>query len=224
MHKLAVVLALLLTGCPTPAKVETLPLVPVREAETLPLPAADATRWLGPPMSPASARGKVVLLEVWTFACEHCRASHPWVAAMAARKDLVVISVHSPQTSRERDPARVAEVMKQRQISWPVYIDADVRYFEQVRAEGWPTFLLIDRAGRLRARTLGRAEPASPHARGIEAALRALLSEPSLAQQGPGRAGARPLRATCNRSSSDRRAARSSTCAAARSPPRPSRR
>jgi len=179
VHKLAVVvLALLLTGCPTPAKVETLPLMPAQEAETLAWPAADPARWLGPPMSPASASGKVVLLEVWTFACEHCRASHPWVAAMAARKDLVVISVHSPQTSRERDPARVAAVMKQRHITWPVYIDADGRYFEAVRAEGWPTFLLIDRAGRLRARTLGRAEPASPHARGIEAALRTLLSEP----------------------------------------------
>ena len=174
----AVAAAAVLAGCPTPAA-PVLPLIPPRDAEKLALPPPDPARWLGPPLTDQAAAGHVTLLEVWTFACEHCRASHPWVADAARRHPgLLVLAVHTPQTDAERAPAAVAAFARKNQITWPIYIDTDARYFERVRAQGWPTFILIDKAGRLRLSSLGRAEPGRVHARSLDRAIADLQREP----------------------------------------------
>lgn len=124
------------------------------------MPSLDgATQWLnGPPLSNESLRGKVVLVDFWTFDCINCRNSLPYVnewAAKYADKGLVVIGVHTPEYPFERLIDNVREATVRLGVKHPVAIDNQYRVWNAFTNQYWPAHYFIDANGRVRHLHIG---------------------------------------------------------------------
>lgn len=113
-----------------------------------------ATAWLNsPPLTAQDLRGKVVLVDFWTYSCINCLRSLPYVQAWdKAYRDqgLVVIGIHSPEFAFERDIGNVRKAVKDLGITYPVAIDNDLSLWRRFDNHYWPAHYLIDAKGRIR--------------------------------------------------------------------------
>jgi len=120
---------------------------------------AGATTWLNsPPLSPADLRGKVVLLDVWTYTCINWLRTLPYVRAWAAKyKDqgLVVIGVHSPEFPFEHDVANVRRAVTEMRVGYPVAVDNDFAIWNALNNQYWPALYIVDAQGRIRHHQFG---------------------------------------------------------------------
>jgi thiol-disulfide isomerase/thioredoxin len=120
---------------------------------------AGATGWLSsPPLTPVELRGKVVLVDFWTFTCINWLRTEPYIRAWskAYRDDgLVVIGVHTPEFSFEREIERVREATVQRGIDYPVALDNDYEIWSAFDNHYWPATYFIDATGVVRDHHFG---------------------------------------------------------------------
>jgi thiol-disulfide isomerase/thioredoxin len=125
-------------------------------------PLLGARAWLdSPPLTPASLRGKVVLVDFWTFSCINWMRTLPYVRAWASKyKDqgLVVIGVHTPEFDFEKDVANVRQMLKDMRIDYPIAIDNDYRIWNAFNNEYWPALYFIDARGRVRHHQFGEGD------------------------------------------------------------------
>ncbi len=123
---------------------------------------AGATQWLNsPPLSTESLRGKVVLVDFWTYSCINCIRTLPYVRGWADKyKDhgLVVIGVHAPEFAFEKDPANVARAIKDLGVDYPVALDNDYAIWKGFNNEYWPAHYFIDAQGQIRHHHFGEGE------------------------------------------------------------------
>ena len=132
----------------------------VRSLEGAPAPELPAqTRALdGTPASLRALRGQVVLVHFWTFGCSNCRHMLPrygeWLDRFGAR-GLRVVGVHTPEMDYERDTAALARFVRDEKIRWPVVVDGEQAIWNRYRVAAWPTIVLVDRAGVVRATFVG---------------------------------------------------------------------
>ena len=120
-----------------------------------PLPPLDA---LGPwfnsrPLTNRQLKGKVVLIDFWTYSCINCLRTLPYLKAWDAkyRKDgLVIIGVHAPEFAFERDPANVAKAVQDLGVRYPVALDNQYRLWNAVHNQYWPAHYFVDAEGRIR--------------------------------------------------------------------------
>src|SRR6478672_10720316 len=121
-----------------------------------------ATGWLNsPPLSPASLRGKVVLVEFWTYSCINWRRQLPYVRAWAEKyknQGLVVIGVHSPEFSFEKDIDNVRWAAKDMRVAYPIAIDNDHAVWRGFNNEYWPALYFADAKGKVRHSQFGEGE------------------------------------------------------------------
>jgi thiol-disulfide isomerase/thioredoxin len=141
------------------------------------LPSLDgAVLWLNsPPLTREQLRGKVVLVDFWTYSCINCIRSVPYVRAWAERykdKGLVVIGVHAPEFAFERDPANVRKAVADLGIRYPVALDNNLAIWRAFNNRYWPAHYLADAQGRLRYHHFGEGSTDE-----TEAAIRSLLVE-----------------------------------------------
>ncbi|MBA2252299.1 MAG: redoxin domain-containing protein [Nitrospirales bacterium] len=110
--------------------------------------------WLnGPPQRLAELKGKVVLLEFWTFGCYNCRNVEPLVKGWhdAYRSSgLVVIAVHSPEFAYEKNVESVQRYITEHQIRYSVTVDNDFKTWNHYGNRYWPAMYLIDKHGVIR--------------------------------------------------------------------------
>ena len=142
-----------------------------------PLPSIDgAVAWLNsPPLTREQLRGKVVLVDFWTYSCINCIRTIPHVKALHERyaKDgLVVIGVHTPEFAFERDLGNVRKAVGDFGIRYPVAVDNDWKIWRAFNNRYWPAHYLADATGRIRYHHFGESGQAQ-----TEAAVRALLIE-----------------------------------------------
>jgi len=120
---------------------------------------SNATGWLNSePLTAAGLRGKVVLVDVWTFTCVNWARTLPYVRAWAEKyreKGLVVIGVHSPEFPFERDVDNVRRAAKDMRVSYPSAIDNDFAIWRAFDNHYWPALYLIDANGRIRHHQFG---------------------------------------------------------------------
>ncbi|MGH8284186.1 MAG: redoxin domain-containing protein [Steroidobacteraceae bacterium] len=131
------------------------------------------------PLTLAELRGRVVLVEFWTFDCINCRRTLPWLTAMHEHyRDvgLVVVSVHTPEFERERIPANVRAAIAKLNIEYPVMLDNDFSYWKALGNRFWPAFYLIGRTGRIEATEIGELHLRDPRGRRFEADIARLLA------------------------------------------------
>src|SRR6266550_2787529 len=123
---------------------------------------AGATGWLNsPPLTSAGLRGKVVLVDIWTYTCINWLRTLPYVRAWAAKyKDqgLVVIGVHSPEFPFEKDIGNVRRSTKAMRVDYPIAIDSDMAVWRAFKNEYWPALYLIDAKGKIRYHQFGEGE------------------------------------------------------------------
>ncbi len=128
---------------------------------TLP-PLTGATGWLNTaPLSPASLKGKVIVVDFWTYSCINCLRSLPYIKAWAAKyKDhgLVVIGVHAPEFAFERDPENVRKAVHDLGVTYPVALDSNLAIWQAFHNEYWPAHYFIDAQGRIRAHHFGEGD------------------------------------------------------------------
>ncbi len=121
-----------------------------------------ATTWIGSPaLSPSALRGKVVLVDFWTYSCINSLRQVPYLRAWAARcgnQGLVVIGVHSPEFGFEKNLDNVRTAVKDIAPGYPVAVDSDHAVWRAFDNEYWPALYIVDSQGRIRHHVFGEGE------------------------------------------------------------------
>ncbi|MDR5741273.1 cytochrome c biogenesis protein DipZ [Caballeronia sp. LZ016] len=138
--------------------------MPPKPPSTLPvegkLPALDgATEWLNTsPLSRDALRGKVVVVNFWTYSCINCLRTLPYLRTWAQRygnDGLVVLGVHTPEFGFEHDTRNVKRALRDLNVSYPVAVDNDYRIWQAFGNRYWPAFYIVDAEGRVRYHQFG---------------------------------------------------------------------
>jgi cytochrome c biogenesis protein CcdA/thiol-disulfide isomerase/thioredoxin len=127
------------------------------------LPSLDgAVQWLNsPPLTAQALKGKVVLVDFWTYSCINCLRTLPYVKAWAEKyrdQGLVVIGVHTPEFAFERDVGNVTKAMKDLGVTYPVAIDNDYKVWRAFNNQYWPAHYFADAKGRIRYHHFGEGK------------------------------------------------------------------
>jgi thiol-disulfide isomerase/thioredoxin len=141
------------------------------------LPGFDgAVGWLNSsPLTAEGLRGKVVLVDFWTYSCINCIRTLPYLRAWYERyKDqgFVIVGVHSPEFAFEKDEGNVRRAVREFAIEYPVALDNDYAIWQAFNNQYWPAHYFIDAQGRIRGHHFGEGNYEES-----EALIRALLAE-----------------------------------------------
>jgi thiol-disulfide isomerase/thioredoxin len=128
--------------------------VEYKSSESAAAPELAAGEWINSePLKLKDLRGRVVLIEFWTFGCINCRNTLPFVKNWDDRyreKGLTVIGVHSPEFDEERKVEHLRREVTSLGIRYPVVTDNDYQTWNAYKVEAWPTVFLVDKQGRIR--------------------------------------------------------------------------
>jgi thiol-disulfide isomerase/thioredoxin len=148
----------------------------------------DTQRWFNTaPLSLARLRGRVVLIDFWTYTCINCLRTLPYLEAWDRRyraEGLTVVGVHAPEFGFEHDAGNVAAAIATNHIKYPVVQDNNLSTWNAWGNQYWPAEYLVDAKGEVRETRFGEGDYGK-----TEAAIRALLAERGAAVGG---ARARP--------------------------------
>jgi thiol-disulfide isomerase/thioredoxin len=121
-----------------------------------------ARQWLNTaPLQATDLRGKVVLVNFWTYSCINRLRALPYVRAWADKyrdRGLVTVGVHTPEFGFEKDIANVRQATNSYDVRYPVATDNDYAVWDAFNNEAWPAFYLIGADGRVRHRMLGEGD------------------------------------------------------------------
>lgn len=134
------------------------------------------------PLTLAGLRGRVVLVDFWTYSCINCLRTLPYLKAWDAKyraKGLTIVGVHSPEFPFEKSAGNVQAAIRQTGLRYPVAQDNELATWNAYANQYWPAEYLIDTRGRVRFIAYGEGDDARK-----EAAIRSLLAE-----RGDGRLG-----------------------------------
>jgi thiol-disulfide isomerase/thioredoxin len=137
---------------------------------------AGATEWINSaPLTPEGLRGKVVLVDFWTYSCINCLRTLPYLRAWADKyrdAGLVVIGVHAPEFAFEKRSANVHRAVKDLGIGFPVAVDSNFALWRRFDNQYWPAFYFVDAQGRIRHHQFGEGDYAQ-----AEQVIKQLLAE-----------------------------------------------
>jgi thiol-disulfide isomerase/thioredoxin len=127
------------------------------------LPGFDgATGWLNsPPLTAADLRGRVVLVDFWTYTCINWLRTLPYVRAWAHKYQdhgLTVVGVHTPEFDFEHDPDNLRRAVTDLQVDYPVAVDNDYRIWSAFANHYWPALYFVDAHGQLRHHRFGEGD------------------------------------------------------------------
>ena len=129
-----------------------------------PVPAPDlaAGDWINSePLKLEDLRGRVVLIDFWTFGCYNCRNTLPFIKGWHDRyrdQGLTVIGVHSPEFEHEKKRENLRREVTSLEINYPVVSDNDYQTWDAYKVAAWPTLFLLDKQGRIRWMHVGEGE------------------------------------------------------------------
>jgi thiol-disulfide isomerase/thioredoxin len=127
------------------------------------MPSLDsATGWLNsPPLTAAGLRGKVVLVDFWTYTCINWLRTLPYLRAWAERYQdhgLVVIGVHTPEFDFEHDLDNVRREAKRLRVGYPIAVDSDYAIWDAFDNHYWPALYVVDAQGQIRHHRFGEGD------------------------------------------------------------------
>jgi cytochrome c biogenesis protein CcdA/thiol-disulfide isomerase/thioredoxin len=113
------------------------------------------------PLTQAGLRGKVVLVDFWTYSCINCLRTLPHLRALYAayhKRGLEIVGVHTPEFAFEHELSNVRKATRDLGVTWPVALDNDYAVWNAYSNEYWPAEYFIDRNGRVRRAHFGEGE------------------------------------------------------------------
>ena len=146
----------------------------VLAAATTLAPVLGAAPWANASGPPPTA-GRVTVVDVFTFDCINCKHVTPELRKLRAgysQGQLAIVGVHAPETPEEHVHANLRAALRDQGVSWPVVFDDEFRLWNAYGVRAWPTQLVFDRHGRLRATYVGEG-----YDRELERSVHALLAE-----------------------------------------------
>jgi thiol-disulfide isomerase/thioredoxin len=148
-----------LSGCVAPQLTRAEGQLPIEGK----LPAlGSVTEWLNSqPLMTDGLRGKVVLVQFWTYTCINWLRTLPYVSAWAEKyrdQGLVVIGVHTPEFAFEKDVANVRQAAKDMRVVYPIAIDNDYAIWRAFKNQYWPALYFVDAQGHIRHHQFGEGE------------------------------------------------------------------
>ena len=121
-----------------------------------------AVAWLNSaPLTRDGLKGKVVLIDFWTYSCINCLRAIPYTEAWSEKykgDGLVVIGVHTPEFAFEKDQGNVSKAVRDLKITYPVANDSNYAIWKAFHNEYWPAHYFIDRQGKIRYHHFGEGE------------------------------------------------------------------
>ena len=130
------------------------PAILVSEDKSPSAPEFAAGDWINSePLTLKSLRGRVVLVEFWTFGCYNCRNTLPAIKSLDARyreQGLTIVGVHSPEFADEKKLENVRREIAELEIHYPVVTDNDYATWRAYDVAAWPTIFVLDKSGRIR--------------------------------------------------------------------------
>ncbi|HYK52933.1 MAG TPA: redoxin domain-containing protein [Candidatus Eremiobacteraceae bacterium] len=131
--------------------------------------------WLNGRVNASDVSGKVVLVDFYTFECINCQHVEPNLRKLyhdTQRNDLVIISVHSPETPYEHDRANLKASFASQGVAWPVVVDNSFDVWNAYGVSAWPTQLIFDRHGKLRQTIVGEGQDDA-----VDSTIKELIAE-----------------------------------------------
>src|SRR5687767_14515917 len=123
---------------------------------------AGIEQWLNSPaLTMVGLRGKVVLVDFWTYSCINCLRTLPYIRAWADKyrdAGLVVLGVHSPEFAFEKNPDNVRRAVKDLGITYPVAVDSNHAIWRGFQNQAWPALYFVDAQGRVRQQVFGEGQ------------------------------------------------------------------
>jgi thiol-disulfide isomerase/thioredoxin len=110
------------------------------------------------PLTMQQLRGKVVLIDFWTYSCINCIRTFPYLKDWDAKykdKGLVIVGVHTPEFEFEKNPDNVKDAVKRFELPYPIAIDSDFKTWLNFNNRYWPAHYLIDQEGIIRGFQFG---------------------------------------------------------------------
>ena len=125
-----------------------------KSSESAAAPELSTGEWINSePLRVKDLRGRVVLIDFWTFGCFNCRNTIPFIRSWHDRyreKGLTIIGVHSPEFEDEKNVENLRRQVSSLGINYPVVTDNDYQTWKAYNVEAWPTIFLLDKRGRIR--------------------------------------------------------------------------
>lgn len=150
----------LLKNSPMPVLTSSLPVLAPAMPEF-----AGITRWWntedGQPLTPEKLKGKVVMIDFWTYSCINCIRTQPFMRKIwDTYKDdgLVIVGVHTPEFAFEKEPGNVERAFKEAGLEYPIALDPDYLTWRAYNNRYWPAAYFFDRQGRLRFTHFGEGD------------------------------------------------------------------
>ncbi|MEJ2116037.1 MAG: redoxin family protein [Gammaproteobacteria bacterium] len=141
----------------------------------------DELAWLNSkPLSVNDLRGKVILIDVWTYGCWNCYNSFPWLKSVEekfADQDFTVIGIHTPEFDREKVRENVVKKVAEFKLQHPVMMDNNFAYWRALRNRYWPAYYIVDKQGNIRKCFIGETLEGDRRAKKIEKLIAQLLKE-----------------------------------------------
>lgn len=122
-----------------------------------------------------AAANKVTIVDVFTFGCINCKHVTPELKklrAAIAPQSLAIVGVHAPETAEEHVHTNVVEALRDQGVTWPVVFDDDFKIWNAYGVNAWPTQLVFDKHGKLRATYVGEGYDTE-----LERTVHALMAE-----------------------------------------------
>lgn len=139
----------------------------------------DPAAWINSkPLSVKDLRGKVILIDVWTYGCWNCYKSFPWLRALEDKfsdQDFQVIGIHSPEFDREKGRDNVVKKVEEFMLHHPVMMDNNRAYWRSLHNRYWPAYYIVDKEGNIRDAFIGETHAGDRNAKKIEKLITKLL-------------------------------------------------
>lgn len=148
-------------------------------SDNAPVLPSSPERWLdAKPLQWETLKGKVVLINVWTFACWNSYRSLPWVTSLQQKfPELKIIGVHSPEFDYEKDRTGLRSTLSKYGVTYPQILDDDHAYWQSLGNTYWPSFYIVDKHGKIRGRFAGETHKDDSQAKQIENLIESLRKE-----------------------------------------------
>ena len=141
----------------------------------------DSHAWINSePLMLSDVRGKVLLIDIWSYGCWNCYRSFPWLNSLEQKfvdQDFLIIGIHTPEFDHEKDRANVVKHADKFMLHHPIMMDNNFAYWKSLGNKYWPSYYIVDKEGNIRDAYVGETHAGDRNAKRIEKAIAKLLKE-----------------------------------------------